>query len=252
MRQFKIFLLLLFLVPITSKAQTESTKRVLLVGNSFTYFWNMPQMVNAMALLDKYPMDVRQSTVGGATWEEHYNEKRGTQTRRLLKEEKWDYVVIQDHSLSTLEAPDRFEEYGSKLTETIRKSGAKPCLMMTWAYSSNPLMQDEITTKYRELAQKLQSDIIPVGELFMKARKLRPDLNFYFDDKHPSSEGSYLIALIMYKALTGNSVREVPDRLYSRDAYGEELILSFIHHETGEFLRQLVEETAFNGNLSKE
>lgn len=249
MKLIKKLCIIFLFIPITLLSQEKDVKKVLLVGNSFTYFWNMPQMVNAMAQLDNFPMEVRQSTVGGSTWEEHYNEKRGTKTRGLLNSEKWDYVILQDHSLSTIEHLNRFNEYGEKLGDAIKNNGAKPYLMMTWAYLSNPLMQKVISKEYKELAKNMNTEAIPVGEIFMKARELRPDLNFYFDDKHPSSIGSYLIALVMYKALTGNSVHDTPNRLLSKDKDGEELILSFISNETGTFLRQLVDETEFKNKL---
>lgn len=249
MKFIKNLIILLFLIPITLSSQNDGTKKVLLVGNSFTYFWNMPQMVNAMAELDDYPMEVRQSTVGGSTWEEHYNEKKGTITRKLLKSKKWDYVVLQDQSSSTIDNVDRFKEYGTKLGEVISDYGAKPYLMMTWAYLSNPLMQDVISDQYRNLAKSMGTDVIPVGEVLMRARELRPDLNFYSDDKHPSPEGSYLVALVMYKALTGNSVNDIPDRLYSEDQDGEKIILSFINPQTGVFLRQLVDQAEFKTKL---
>lgn len=249
MKHMQRLFIIFILVPVTLLSQEKDIKKVLLVGNSFTYFWNMPQMVNAMAKLDNFPMEVRQSTVGGSTWEQHYNEKRGTKTRSLLNSKKWDYVVLQNHSLSTIENLDEFHEYGKKLGEAIGDNGAKPYLMMTWAYLSNPLMQKTISNEYNALAENMNTEVIPVGEIFMKARKLRPDLNFYADDKHPSSIGSYLIALVMYKALTDNPVSDIPDRLLSKDKDGEEIILSFIDHETGTFLRQLVDETEFKTNL---
>jgi hypothetical protein len=83
------------------------------------------------------------------------------------------------------------------------------------------------------LGKNLSINVIPIGELFMKARSLRPNLNFY--DKHPSSYGSYLIVLIFYKALTGNSVGNIRDSHNSTDENGEEIILSFILPETGVF-----------------
>lgn len=252
MKQRKKLIILVFLAPLLLLAQNETSKSVLMVGNSFTYFWNMPQMVNAMAELENYPLEVRQSTLGGSSWEEHFLEKRETRTMQLLKEKKWDYVILQNHSYSSIGDPEKFIEYGNKLANSVLDSGAKPYLMMTWAYLSNPLMQEGISEKYNELAEQLGTVAIPVGELFMKARRLRPDLNLYFDDKHPSSEGSYLIALIMYKALTGNPVKNIPDRLLSRDKDGEKIYLSFIDHGTGVFLRQLVDQSEFNAKLVQE
>lgn len=81
----------------------------------------------------------------------------------------------------------------------------------------------------------------------MKACQLRPDLELYFDDKNPSLEGSYLIALVFYKAFTRKSVLKIPNNLTSRAFDGKPLYLMFISSETGDFLRQLVEEFEFKG-----
>jgi hypothetical protein len=226
-------------------SQEKEPIKVLFIGNSFTYFWNMPQLVNAIGEDKGVPMIVKQSTVGGSNLEQHWKEGKGTKTQRLLKEEKWDYVVIGAHSLSTIETPERFNEYGEKFVELIRSVGAEPFLYLTWAYKSNPLMQPEITNSYLKLAKELKVDVIPVGPIWMEARQLRPDLNMYFDDKHPSPDGSYLIGLIVYKALTGQSILDVPDRVTTFDKNNEKLYLSFVLPENGDFFRQLVEETDF-------
>lgn len=248
-RNIIIYLFLLG-IPLTNFAQNSAEKKtkILFVGNSFTYFWNMPQMVNAMAALEKLPIQVKQSTVGGSTLKQHYNKEKGTKTRDYLDNNNWDYVILQEFSTGSVYHQDDFKDYGAKLANLAKSKGAKPILYMTWAYKSNPLYQPIISKNYNELGKNLSIDVIPVGEIFMKARNLRPDLNFYFDDKHPSSDGSYLIALIFYKALTGNSVANIPDRLNSKDENGEEVILSFILPETGVFLKQLVDEWAFEPN----
>ena len=59
-------------------------KRILFVGNSFTYFYNLPQVVAAMAASQGVSLETRQSTVGGSNLEQHWQEEKGTQTRRLL------------------------------------------------------------------------------------------------------------------------------------------------------------------------
>jgi hypothetical protein len=232
-----------FLLPLVLHAQEKEPVKILFVGNSFTYFWNMPQLVKAMGENEEVFLEIHQSTVGGSSLKQHWNEEKGTVTRKLLKESKWDYVILGDHSLSTIDTPENFEEYGNKFTELIRSVGAEPIFYLTWAYKSNPLMQPAITTAYLELAHKLNVKVIPVGPIWMKARNLRPDLNLYFDDKHPSSDGSYLIALIVYKALTGKSIIGIPERVTTFDKDGEKLYLSFLLPETGAFFKQLVEET---------
>ena len=113
-------------------------------------------------------------------------------------------------------------------------------------------MQSTITDGYKNLAKKLNASIIPVGLIFMKAQELRPDLELYFDDKHPSADGSYLIALIVYKALTGKSVSKIPNRVTTLDKDGEKLYLSFILPETGAFFKNLVDNSDFKNYKKKE
>ena len=64
------FLLFLFLIPLCTYSQESETK-VLFGGNSFTYFWNVPQLVQSMAESQNVTIRTSQSTTGGATWEDH-------------------------------------------------------------------------------------------------------------------------------------------------------------------------------------
>ena len=240
-KRIRSLFFILLLLPAIIFGQEDSEK-VLFVGNSFTYFWNMPQMVEAMAKDQGANLETSQSTVGGSNLEQHWKEEKGTETQKMLKNENWDLVVLQDHSMSTIDAPERFTTYATKLINLIREKGGEPLLSMTWAYDSNPLMQETIGSSYIKLGQETGVKVVPVGSIFMKAQEARPDLKMYFDDKHPSSDGSYLIALIYYKYLTGNSVKDIPNRLVTKDSKGDQLYLNFVLPETGTFLRQLVED----------
>ena len=237
--------LFLFLGLFSSVSAQQDTLRVLFVGNSFTYFNNLPQMVSAMATSQGIPILTRQSTVGGSNLEQHWKGEKGTRTMALLDSEDWDYVVLNNHSLSAIDTPESFMEYGRKFAARIVEKGAKPVFMMTWAYKSNPLMQEKITAMYSQLAADTGSDFVPAGPLFEAARHWRPDMELFFDDKHPSPNGTYLLALAFYKYLSGKTVLHVPERLTTKDMFGETLYLVFIQQEDATFLRQLVEEFDF-------
>ncbi len=241
---FLLFALLL-LVSQGLSSQEKKPVKILFVGNSFTFFWNMPQLVSAMAETQGVSIDAYQSTVGGSNLEQHWKSQKGTKTRKRIEEEDWDFVVFGDHSLSTINTPERFQEYGRKFAKLVRSKGAEPIFYLTWAYKSNPLMQDTITKAYMKLASELNAQIFPVGPIWMNARKARPDLELYFDDKHPSSDGAYLISLILTKSLTKQSVEDIPNRLITLDKKGEKLYLSFVLPTTGNFLRQIVTEADF-------
>ena len=228
-------------LSLTSSAQTD-TARILFVGNSFTYFFNLPQVVSAMASSQDTVLITRQSTVGGSNLEQHWKGEKGTKTRVLLEEGDWDYVVFNNHSLSAIETPESFMTYGKKFADLVREKGAEPIFMMTWAYESNPLMQPKITEMYQKLTAETNSNYVPAGPIFAEARKWRPDLSLFFDDKHPSSNGTYLLGLTFYKFFTGKPTADIPKRLTTKDADGEKLYLIFMHQTDADFLQQLVDE----------
>ena len=52
------------------KADSE---QIFFVGNSYTFFWNLPQTVQAMARIQNRSMEVQQSTASGASLEQHWS-----------------------------------------------------------------------------------------------------------------------------------------------------------------------------------
>ena len=73
-------------------------KRVLFIGNSYTFYWNLPQTVSAMARSQHIEITCRQSTGSGATLQEHWNSEKDLKTLDILREGDFDAVVLQEHS----------------------------------------------------------------------------------------------------------------------------------------------------------
>ena len=68
----------------------KDTLRVLFVGNSFSYFYNLPQVVNAMsAYSKKVHIETRTSLVGGSSISDHLNQKKGTLTIEILNSQQF-------------------------------------------------------------------------------------------------------------------------------------------------------------------
>jgi hypothetical protein len=239
-----IALIMLIISSISSLSAQGDTTRVLFVGNSFTYFFNLPQVLTSMAASQAVIIETRQSTVGGSNLEQHWKNEKGTITRKMLEENKYDYVVFNNHSTSSIDSPDSFMEYGKKFADLVKSKGAKPIFMVTWAYKSNPLMQTRITEMYNNLCAETNADYVPAGPLFAEARKWRPDMNLFHDDKHPSSNGTYLIGLCFFKYFTGLSTSAIPARLTTLDRNDEKLYLLFMDQADADFLHQLVNEYA--------
>ena len=48
-------------------------KKVLMIGNSFTFYWNLPQVIERMFAVRDIRIQVDQKTIGGSKLYEHWN-----------------------------------------------------------------------------------------------------------------------------------------------------------------------------------
>ncbi len=245
-KYYIVILVVFFWQPQLLKSQDEQ-KRVLFVGNSYTYFWNLPQLVTAMAESQDQKIYTQQSTSGGVNWKQHWDGDKELKTQELIKNGDWDIVVLQNHSLSTVKNQDEFFEYGKKLISLVKSSGAKPLLYVTWSREANPLMQKEINADYFKLAEETASDVLAVGSAWAEAGKLKPELELYHPDgSHPSPYGSYLTAALFYKKLLGKSVLDIPERLTSFDSQNQKIYLAILMPYDAQFILQFVEDFNLN------
>jgi hypothetical protein len=63
---------------------------------------------------------------------------------------------------------------------------------------------------YQLAAQDVQGLFIPVASAWLKAMEFDPELNLYADGLHPSREGAYLSALVVYASILKKSPRGIP------------------------------------------
>ncbi len=239
---------LTFILFVTSfNCEAQESKEVLFIGNSYTYFWNLPQCVEELSVDQPIHLNTRQSTAGGANLGQHWNSEKNLETIEILNENKFDAVILQDHSLRAIEHPDSLLYYGIKLGNLIKSRGARPFVYMTWSRKWNPYMQKTITAKYIELAEKINAQIVPVGLAWQRSIELRPDLELYDEDgSHPSALGTYLTACVFYGTLTGSSPIGLPKRIVTEDADGEKLYLNIQSQETATFCQMVADEVIRN------
>lgn len=228
--RFALFFMLCS-VPIVQAQEscTRDNLDILFVGNSYTYYWNLPQTIKAMARADKLTWNVRHSTLGDSSLKDHWNEKAPLKTRSLIVAGSWDYVVLQNHSKSTIDTPDEFDHYGSKLIQWIKDTSAEPVLYMTWGRKHLPEMIDTVSQKYRQLAEKNNIDVVPVGEAWSYLAKSNPELELYAPDKsHPSPLGTYTNAVLFYQYFCQAKNLNISRLVTTTNAYKEKTYLLII------------------------
>ncbi|MEM6802646.1 MAG: hypothetical protein AAF696_14655 [Bacteroidota bacterium] len=238
-----IFSLLLLLSTPYLSAQGEEPLRVLFVGNSYTYFWNLPQTIAAMATEEEFPLEARQSTSGGTHWGHHWRGERELKTREKIEHGSFDAIVFQNHSMSSLNRVDSMFHFGSLFAEAGKAKDASIYLYMTWAREWDPYMQAEISKQYQALAKKTGAQVVPVGLAWERARALRPGFALYDEDQsHPSPLGTYLTACVFYGAFSGKSPVGLPNRVIAEDSHGEKLYLNIQSQQNALFCQKVAEE----------
>lgn len=196
-------------------AASSGALRVLFLGNSYTYYNNLPRLVEAFAIAGGgRKIETRMIAPGGASLADHLANRN---TLAAIRTGRWDYVVLQEQSQlgavylvngePRVGNAEAFFTSARALEAEIRKAGATPILFHTWprrdAPDSDRAMLDYA---YAHLARELKVLRAPVGPAWQQARAELRGASLYADDgSHPSTAGSYLTAAVVYATLTGES-----------------------------------------------
>ncbi|MBI1766668.1 MAG: SGNH/GDSL hydrolase family protein [Acidobacteria bacterium] len=218
------FTLLAVLVPVTTQQAAQKAvpvRRVLFIGNSYTYFNNLPQMLVGLAQAAKpaQPLEAEMVTVGGATLKRLWEEG---QALAAIKRGGWNYVVLQEQSTlgnapivdgkPQIADPKTFHEYARLFDAEIKKAGAQTVFYLTWARQNAPETQAQLTAAYTSIAKELNALLVPVGLAWEAALQKRPELALHIADKsHPTAVGTYLAACVFYATLSGRTPAGLPN-----------------------------------------
>jgi uncharacterized protein DUF4886 len=191
--------------------------RVLFVGNSFTFKNSLPKMVHELAAGDRGATPIFAVEYAAPGWSLHQADGDGG-LAKLLREVRWDAVVLQEKSwlLSFPEDRWRRETYPAarELHEKITAVGARTILFMTWGYALGDRwhephdtyagMQARLADGYSKLGAALGAKVAPAGLAWAEALRQDASLDLWADDgKHPGRLGSYLAACVFYGELSG-------------------------------------------------
>ena len=203
---------------------TKNISSIMLIGNSFFYYNN--SLHNHLGdLYDADPdLDTprrRSITINGSSLSWHdvesylSNEEIGsfkidsnTNTYEPYEDQDIDVVIMMDCSLCPIndKRKDSFYKYVKKHSETIRSKGIEPILFMSWPYKNKPKMQQKLEEEFFKASKLNNLRMIPAGQAFLYINQNFPNINLYTKDlRHPSKEGTYLAALMVFTSLSNKS-----------------------------------------------
>ena len=188
---------------------------ILFIGNSYTFFNDMPLIFKALCKENGKECEISSLTKGGRRLVENKtkNDEFSKKVRDTVLGKKYGAVILQDQSLIAVDDPDGFFEGVKYHLETVQAE--RYILYATWGRKEGSDKLDErsltsakmnsiISMRYSSVASKLGCEVSPVGDIFEAIKNRYPELELYNDDKsHPSYLGSCASALIHYKTVFG-------------------------------------------------
>jgi len=201
--EFKKYILIFCLVmSVLESCDSQTSTRILFIGNSYTFFnGGLDKQLKGLAP----SIETECIAIGGYTLEKHWTEGNAVQ---IIREGKWDYVILQEQSQIPIINQKKFYDYVRKYDEEIRQRGAKTILLMTWERPDSKqfgVTTDNLATAYTSIGKELGVKVAPAGLAFARSISDKPELALFSQDGHPTMEGTYLAACVLYQTIFENS-----------------------------------------------
>ena len=184
-------------------------KNILFVGNSYTYYSDMPEALFApMARAAEFPCTVTMVAVGNCTLSRFADEtdRAGQKLRDAIAGQHYDMVVLQEQGLRPVTEPEYFDD---GLTRLLRLLGPQAERFMLYATPgrqdghsdlvqlgmSSAELTEKLAQAYDAAGEKYGLPVAQVGRAFLAYKAAHPEAELYDPDLlHPSMLGSALAA----------------------------------------------------------
>lgn len=207
-------------VQIYPDVAITETRKVLVIGNSFHYYFNPVFMLREIAWSQGVDLKITAHLKGSQSFEKHLVLSN---TLEAIEKGGYDFAIIQDQSKNPARLADKPESYAKvrencvALAELIRKYSPSCDIILdqTWAYpnSDNSFggygsyenFDKLLAAGTREMALAAGCRVAPVGMAFAQSRKEHSGWSLYFsgDGLHPTRTSAYLEACVEYVMITG-------------------------------------------------
>ncbi len=202
----------------TAEPDKSKTYKILFVGNSYTYYNDMPESI-FLKILRAAGFNARITAITKGGWylidSADPADEVGAQVESILETRDFDFVILQEQSTCPALSPGKFYTGVRNLTEKLRADGATPVLYGTWGRKeghsvlsengwTNETMTWKIAAGYEAIGAELGIDVAYAGLAFYDVYTHHSEIELYDADKtHPSPAGSYLAAMTLFAKITG-------------------------------------------------
>jgi hypothetical protein len=218
-----IYCLYCYFWLLARKAQPDTT-RVLFIGNSFTYTYDVPTLVQGLSTAAGYPLKFVMHAPGGISVGDT---AQGTSAHMnnpivfdLIRSDNWDFVSLQDNQGRFIYGNGNFPDTNvSKVIKGHLKIGDSvhlyhPCARMLWFAGWGPEngylpyaatgkgLIDNIYVDYLALKNIAGEMIAPIGKAWERELDTLPSTDLWGPDQtHESLAGAYLTASVIFTSI---------------------------------------------------
>lgn len=207
-----------------SHAQRPKIKKILFIGNSYTAVNDLPNWTKQVAESMGDTFEFTAISPGGTTFQRHSTDP---QVLSELASGNYDVVILQEQSQLPSFPPQQVESdcfpYAKDLVNAARagKSCVQILFYMTWGRQNGDAsncafwppvctfagMNELLRQNYVQMAKDNYANVAPVGSVWRDVRSSDGSIQLYQGDgSHPSTTGTHLAAITIYRSLFGKDV----------------------------------------------
>jgi hypothetical protein len=194
--------------PDAAPHQTPVTLNVLFVGNSLTYYHDLPATVAGIAAAAGD--EIRVGMVAGPKLTLMDHLQPGGSAEAAIRGGRWDVVVLQQGATMDSASRDTLILAAERFDTIIRSVGARSALYMVWPPADRPEGYCAARAAYQAAASAVGGVFLPVGSAWQDALERDASLPLYDPDgTHPAPLGTWLAAITIYDGITGHDGRRL-------------------------------------------
>ncbi len=173
--------------------------KILFVGNSLTYYNNLPKLVKEEALQKNIALDVDMIAYPNYALIDHWNDRK---VQKQIKHSKYDYVLIQQGPSSQSYGREILFVYGKKFKDLCEANGTQLAFLMVWPSQQYFQTFSAVIKNHEDAAKAINVSVCPVGKVWKNHFDATGDYSYYGPDGfHPSLEGSKIAAKVIVSTL---------------------------------------------------
>src|SRR5688572_18260251 len=191
----KLSFTLLLLTGTCVQAQSQKKINVLFLGNSLTYFNNLPELMKQIAASDSVEMSYRSICFPNYALIDHWNDGNA---QKEIQSGKYNFVIVQQGPSSQQEGRTYLVEWGLKFDSLCDKHRAKLVSYMVWPSKERSGDFGGVHDSYKLLADSAKAIFSPAGKAWQLVWEENPEFKLYSEDNfHPNYRGSLLAAMVI-------------------------------------------------------